>query len=534
MSRKNAAADAQSGASTQRGAVLDVLRTLLQESRADEVLALFSKLVARNAELEKRVDELLRGRNKAEGISSAQLSLLLHALQDETNQALADASSKLKDQTVAPPATPAAQMPARQPSVRRPAPPNARRIDNPIAVPEHDRPCPSCGDARVCIGHDVTEVIELIPAEVVVRLDRREKLACERCEGELIRAPLGDKVVAGGIYGSGLVAKLIVDKYHHGMPLNRQRQELSWLGLDMPSASCSDQICWGTDLLRPLWDQLQSDALHAHVMQLDSTSLPVRDKDNGYGVKLGSLHAYVGDAQVAAYLYTSSGKKTGQRIGELGPEDFLKMRVGLTVADASNIFEKSFQRPELIEVGCNAHARRGFVQALDAGDKRAALPLTAFKRLYEVEDVVRALGVDERTALRRERARPIYDELLSWCRTYRPHEPPKTPLAQAIGYVINHGVALTRFIDDGTLPIDNTLVERLHRRPAITRRSFLFAGSHAGGERAAIAFSILATCDLCDVNPVDYLGDVLPRLARGVEEHQIQSLLPKAWKLARG
>lgn len=127
----------------------------------------------------------------------------------------------------------------------------------------------------------------------------------------------------------------------------------------------------------------------------------------------------------------------------------------------------------------------------------------------------------------------IYDELLSWCRTYRPHEPPKTPLAQAIGYLINHRIALTRFIDEGSLPIDNTLVERLHRRPAITRRSFLFAGSHAGGERAAIAFSILATCDLCDVNPVDYLGEVLPRLARGVEEHEIKCLLPKAWKLAR-
>lgn len=161
------------------------------------MFALVGKLVARNAELEKRVDELLHGRNKSEGISSAQFSLLLHALQEETNQALAEASSKLKAQTVAPPATPAAQKPARQPSVRRPAPPNARRIDNPIAVPAHDRPCPSCGDARVCIGHDVTEVIELIPAEVVVRLDRREKLACERCDGELVRAPLGEYQING-------------------------------------------------------------------------------------------------------------------------------------------------------------------------------------------------------------------------------------------------------------------------------------------------------------------------------------------------
>ncbi len=172
------------------------------------------------------------------------------------------------------------------------------------------------------------------------------------------------------------------------------------------------------------------------------------------------------------------------------------------------------------------------LQALDAGDTRAALPLAAFKRLHEIEELGQALGVDERTALRRARSRPIYDELLAWCRTYRPHEPPKTPIAQAIGYMLNHHIALGRFLDDGALPIDNTLVERLHRRPAIARRGFLFAGSHAGGERAAIAFSILASCDLCDVNPVAYLSDVLPRLARGIEQHEVPALMPKAWKAA--
>jgi transposase len=533
MSATNTAASKQSGDETLRGPVIEVLRTLLSESRSDEVIALVSKLVSRNAELEKRLHELSRGKNKGEGISSEQLSLLLHALQEETNQALADASQKLNDKTQAPASEPSVQKPPRQPSVRRPPPQSARRIDNPIAVPARERLCPVCGEQRVCIGHDVTEIIDLIPAEVVVRLDRREKLACERCEGELVRAPIGDKVVEGGIYGSALVAKLIVDKYHHGMPLNRQRQELSWLGLDMPSASCSDQICWGTDLLRPLWREAQSNALSARVMQLDSTSLPVRDKENGYGVQLGSLCAYVGDAEVVAYLYTSTAKKNGQRAGELGPEDFLSKRVGPTVADASNAFDKSFARPELIEVGCNAHARRGFVEALDARDTRAALPIAAFKRLYEIEALAKNLNIDERTALRRERSRLIYDELLSWCRTYRPHEPPKTPLAQAVGYLINHCAALTRFIDDGELPIDNTLVERLHRRPAITRRSFLFAGSHAGGERAAIAFSVLATCDLCDVNPVAYLSDVLPRLARGIKQNEVPALMPKAWKLAQ-
>jgi hypothetical protein len=105
-------------------------------------------------------------------------------------------------------------------------------------------------------------------------------------------------------------------------------------------------------------------------------------------------------------------------------------------------------------------------------------------------------------------------------------------LAAACSYIINHHVALMRFLDDGFIPIDNGLVERLHRRRAIGRRNFLFVGSHAGGERAAIAYSILGTCRLIGLNPVAYLSDIVPTLARGVEHHELAELMPKAWKLA--
>jgi hypothetical protein len=267
-------------------------------------------------------------------------------------------------------------------------------------------------------------------------------------------------------------------------------------------------------------------------LQLDPTSLPVRDKEHGYGIALGSLCAYIGDQRTVVYLYASTGKKNGQRPGEVGPEDFLAEREGLTMADASNAFDKSFARPAMLECGCNMHARRGFVKAIDSGDTRAALPIAAYKRLYDIEEEAAALDIAARTALRQQKSRPVYDELLSWCRQYRPHEPPKTPLATACGYLINHHIALMRFLDDGSIPIDNSLVERIHRRPAIGRRNFLFAGSHAGGERAAIAYSTLGTCRLIGLNPVAYLSDVLPRLARGVEVDELPALMPLAWKQA--
>jgi transposase len=126
----------------------------------------------------------------------------------------------------------------------------------------------------------------------------------------------------------------------------------------------------------------------------------------------------------------------------------------------------------------------------------------------------------------------VYEELLSWCQAYVVHEPPKTPLAAGCSYLINHHIALMRFLDDGTIPIDNGLVERLHRRPGIGRRNFLFVGSQAGGERAAIAYSILGTCRLIGLNPVAYLSDIVPRLACGMERHELAELMPKAWKLA--
>lgn len=243
---------------------------------------------------------------------------------------------------------------------------------------------------------------------------------------------------------------------------------------------------------------------------------------------------YVGDASSAAYLYTSSGKKRGQREGEMGPEEFLALRTGYVVADASNLFDASFKSGERIEVGCSMHARRYFVKALDANDVRAAVPIAAFKALYDIESTVKDATPEQRREVTQARSKPVYDELIAWCTQYQPTEPPSSLLAKAIQYLLNHRVALTRFLDDGRLPIDNGLIERIHRGPAVTRRNYLFAGSHAGAERATIAYSILATCDLVGVSPVHYLANVLPTLARGVFTHaELVELTPAAWKTAR-
>jgi transposase len=537
-----------------RGSVLDVLRSLLGDhQKRDAVMAIFGELVARNTDLERRVARLAARFKPSEQVSTAQLVLFLDALKRrpeppapegeaiDPHAALVTADDELRlasgidegeDDDVSKLRTPP---PPRQP--RSPTPPaHFPRVDHPIEVPAAQRACPKCGADRACVEPHVTEVIELVPAQVIVRRDLREQLACTACEGTPVRAPAGETVVPNGKLGLGLVASILVDKYLDGLPLHRQRDRYRRLGLDIAVSTLADQVKWCTDLLQPIWRALLAEIIDARVMHLDGTGLPVQDSEAAGGKRLGALWGYVGvnaGEVMAAYLYASSGKKTGQRPNERGPQDILVLRKGLTVADASNAFDESFARAELIECGCNMHARRYFVKALDAGDQRAALPLAAYKRLYKIEDEIRKLDADAKLAARQERSKRVWDELAKWCALRKQHEPPASKLGVALRYFTNHQVALARFLDYGYLPLDNGIVERLHVRTALTRKNFLFAGSDAGGERAAIAYTILGSCRLAGVDPREYLADVLPRLTGRIRLVDLPALLPARWAAQR-
>jgi transposase len=543
-------------ASELQGSVLDVVRTLLADNDSDAVLEIVSKLVADNADMTRRLAQVRARFKTSEKVNRAQLILFADAVHrgegdpdDEGGESdgpdeLDEADAKLRtasglDDHDEGDIGRLTTKPPRQPANRAAAPAHLERVTNPISVQAAQRPCPRCGSERTCIGHDVTEVIELVPAKVIVRRDAREKLACATCEAEVVRAPTGDKVVASGKIGLGLATTLLVEKYVDGLPLHRQRERLARLGLDIAVSTLADQIKWSADLLRPLWRAALAEVVAAQVMHLDGTGLMVLDGSTKANKKIGALWGYVGvnaGEVIAAYLYTSTGKATGQMPGELGPQDMLELREGLTVADAAGLFDASFAKnKKLIECGCNMHARRYLVKALDAGDKRAALPLAAYKKLYEIERELRerALGSDEVLAQRRERSKPIWDELVAWCTVHKKHETPSSKLGIALRYFTNHQVALGRFLDHGEVPLDNGIVERLHVRTALTRKNYLFAGSDGGAERAAIAYTILGSCRLAGIDPLEYLRDVLPRMTRKVRLLDLSALLPSRWAAAR-
>jgi transposase len=396
-----------------RGPVLDVLRQMLSDyAHREQILKLFEQLVARNGELELQLGKLLAPRNKGEGISTAQLLLFL----DQLNERAADDKRKAGDNPCTPETEQADQLlrqasgidakctdqpdaeptkPPPQPPIRKPLPEHLRREPCIIAVPEDERACPICGSERECIGHDVTEIADLKPAEVYVRVEMREKLWCPPCEGELARAPMGDRVVDGGKFGPTLVAQLLVDKYEDGLPLHRQKQRFARMGLETPVSTLADQVKWCTDLLVPLWRAAQRGVLDARVMHLDGTGMPVLVRDSkthkkiGSGKRLATMWGYVGGDAVL-FMYCSTGHALGRTDDDIGPEQFLANRKGYTVADAASVFDKTFARDDIIECGCNMHSRRKFVAALEGGDERAALPIAGFKKLYQIEEKVRA------------------------------------------------------------------------------------------------------------------------------------------------
>jgi transposase len=528
------------------GPVLEVLPKLLAEGRTREVLAAVQALVARNEQLERQLAALDRRRMKTnEGVSTAQLMLFIDKLREQQAtenrepEPVAEDEDKRLQARVEAAAERARQKelaeqnkPKRSP-LKKPLPAELPRRSNPIEVPEAERACPRCGDEREVIGHDVSEVVELIPAQLYVRRDKREKRACRACEAAVVRAPRGDKIVVGGQLGCSVVAQILVDKYELGLPLHRQRKNFQRMGLPLSTSTICDQVRWGTELLRPMWLEAIDQTFASYIMHLDGTGLDVLDRDHPKGKRRGALWSIAGASatkpEVAAYYYTSTKKAKGQREGELGPSEILAQRTGILVSDADTLFIEQRKRDELIDCGCNMHARRYFVKALDGGDSRAALVIGAFKGLYQVEEDVRDASAADRLAARREHSTPIYDDIVSWCLAYQRLEPPKSALGRAISYLLNHQLALRRFESDGAIPIDNMAAEHNFVSVALTRKNFLFAGSDTGGERAAIAYTILRCCRLAGVEPVEYLTDVLTVLSRKVRRVELAKLMPAKW-----
>lgn len=466
--------------------------------------------------------------SRSEKIDAAQLSLFLQAVGEADREAAQAADdAPLPSPPVKPAPTP------RTRTGRNALPEHLPRRIEVLEPPAAERICPICGTDKLCIGHETSELLEYVPASFVVIEQRRPKYACKPCGNGVTIAPPGDKPIESGRPGPGLLAQLAVGKYQDHLPLNRQLEIFKRLGVTLAGSTLVSWIEAVAASFEPIYRELVRRTLLAQVLGVDDTVLKVLDDKKAQGIKRGHIWSYVGyeEGRPVRVVYDYTPDWSGK-----GPQTFLATRRGYIQGDGYKGIDALFKDPgaHVRRVGCWAHVRRGFVKALDAGDKRAAVAVKLIGSLYDVERLAseREDGPVGRQALRHEYARRVVNRLGTWVKETYPDVNPKSPLGKALTYAVNQWRTLTVYLDDGAVPIDNNEVERRIRPVAVGRKNYLFAGSDSGGERAAVIYSILASCKLAGVEPFAYVRDVLDRLSKGWPASRLPELLPEHWSPA--
>jgi transposase len=514
---------------------------LFAQGKVDETWELFlaalEAVLVKNRELELLVAKLRREHlgTKSERLDLAQLSLLLEALGD---QAGAEAPSDLEaaaredaelDRQIesAEQSQPAA---TRKPRKARPGwqTRGVERQVHHVEVPPAQRTCADCGRAMKRIGEDVTRRLEYVPAHFVEHEYHRDKYACGRCKEGVTTAQGPAPVLERSAADASLLAHLVVSKFADHTPLHRLSRIYARSGVELPVSTLADWAAGVANLVTPLVDRLAARVLGAYIVRTDATGLRVLDPQSAANIQRGSMWAYIGDDRDVLFRYTPTGE------GATGPWEFLAGRTGYIQADAATVFDRLFdgQVATAIELGCWSHGRRRLV-ALQDTDCRVAYPLKLIGRLYRIEHLAdaRQLTPGARAELRQERSTPVLENLHRWFVGTRASEPPSTDLAKAAGYALNHWAALTRFLVDGRVSLDNNVCEQQLRDIALGRKNYLFAGSHDAARRAAALYSLTRTCAQYRVPPLPYFTDVLAKLARGWAADRLEELLPHRWCL---
>lgn len=410
---------------------------------------------------------------------------------------------------------------------RQKLPEDLPRKEHIIAVPTSEAFCQNCQSPKELIGYETSEVLDYIPGHFEVQVFKREKRVCKACEEGLVIAPPAHKLIDKGIPEVGLMTEIMVSKYRDHLPLYRLEERFARLGVRLSRSSMSSWIQKITeDLLTALSDRLQTKAIESFLLQSDDTTIQVLDRSHPKNILLGYFWFYVGDHRYAFVDFTTNR-------GREGPIRVLKHRgKGYLQTDGYAGYERLYngQEANLIHVGCWMHARRKFHEAYEQKDFRAVPILKMIRDLYAIEETVKDMDPAERLVARQTQTQPIIESIRQWLDENVDANPPKTRIGKAIIYMRNQWTSLTRFLEDGRLPVDNGEVERAIRPVAIGRKNYLFAGSRRGGHNAAVIYSLLATCALNDVQPDQYLRDVLDKLMRGWPAKKIDDLLPDRWK----
>lgn len=392
--------------------------------------------------------------------------------------------------------------------------------------------CHSCGGDRLRkLGEDITETLEYVPASWKVIQHVREKFTCRTCES-ITQAPAPNHPIARGRAGPQLLAHVLFSKYRAHLPLNRQSAIYASEGIELDVSTLADWVGACAATLQPLVETIEKHVLSAERIHADDTTVPVLAKGK---CRTGRLWTYVrddkpfgGDAAPAALFHYSPDR------GAQHPERHLAAYTGLMQADAysgyNGLYVANRKPGEIVEAACWAHARRKFFEIAEL--QKAPVAIEAVRRidaLFAIEREINGKPPDARIGVRAERSRILVDDLETWLRSERRKLSSKHRLAKAADYMLKRWPAFTRFLDNGRICLSNNAAERAVRGIAVGRKNWTFAGSDAGGHRAAAIYTLIETAKLNDVDPRTWLADVLSRLADH-PMNRIEELLPWKWK----
>ena len=475
------------------------------------IIGLITRMRDINTELNKRLAQLTRKRPRSETLERVERQLLLPFMQSEEAKTDQSSANSTLDK-------PKVSRKGRHPG-RRALPAHLERItvDNP--VPPELRRCPLCGVEMTTVGHSVCEILDVIPARIVVIERRDERVACPH-DNAIVSAPTPNQLVERGVLGTTLIVEATADKYLEHQPIERQCNRFRRAGVDVAPQTLGHSVAAHIDWLEPIAKAIAEKTRSPGLLGTDATGIPILDRDAPEGIRLGTVWCWT-NARWVTFFYSPVGDSDSVR-------RFLGDDLCRTVqCDGTNIMT-FIERAGGKRPGCWSHARRGLVEATRSGETVALEGLHLIRRLFAVERWSTLCGdaVEQKRARRVEYSTPALNELRNWVDKQREFIAPKTQYEQALGYVHRQWRRLTLFLEDGNIELTNNRRERELRKLVLGKKNWLFTWEDLGGERTANILTIVGTCVSHDINPRAYLHVVTKLLIEGWPQKQLRELLP--------
>lgn len=500
--------------------MLDALKHLPEDPA--ELRAVSERLMAEVQSLTYQNEKLkaeLHGHRKARfGSKSESLDQLALDLAEDIEIAAAAEDQKTEPSTDA-------ELKLKRQHSRKPLPDHLERREQVLSTGET---C-DCGGTLRQIGEDVTEELEYVPGRFIVNKIIRPRMACKDCEN-FVQAELPSRPIERGRPGPGLLAHILIGKYCDHLPLDRQSKIYARDQVDLHRPTLTDWVGRSTALLEPLADHIGKLVRAGPAIFADDTPVKLQSKLKPKKTQEARLWSYVrderpwlGDAPPCAW-YRFSVDRKGEH-----PAKHLNGYKGTIHADGFAGFNGLFGEYKAQEQACIVHIRRKFVDELErTGADIAKGAIERIAKLYAVEKMARSKPATERAVLRQEHAKPVFDELETWLASQLPKISGKTPLASAIRYALGRLPKARAYLSNGQLEADNNICERSIRPIALGRKNYLFMGSAGGGKAAAIAYTLIETAKMNNVDPEAWLAWVLERLPDH-KINRIDELMPWAF-----